>query len=119
MAGMYRELVVWQKAMDLAEAVYRATDGWPAEEQFGLVSQMRRCGVSVASNIAEGSGRNSDKDFVRFLRIAVGSVWELETQIILAGRLGLGDRQSLLDLLPRCQDTSRLAHGLIRSKTRK
>jgi len=80
----YRDLIVWQRASQLAIAVYKLTDSFPAKEQFGLTSQMRRAAVSIASNIAEGRCRSSKKDFNQFLRIAYGSGAELETQIYIA-----------------------------------
>ena len=83
----YKNLQVWQLAMDLAEHVYVLSASFPSDERFGLISQIRRSAVSIASNIAEGSGRGSDKDFSRFLNIALGSAFELETQIMLAHRL--------------------------------
>ncbi len=83
----YKELEVWRKAMDLAELIYSETNKFPEEEKFGLISQMRRCSVSIASNIAEGAGRNSNKEFNQFLGIAQGSTFELETQVLLSKRL--------------------------------
>ena len=88
MSRKYQKLAVWQEAIRLAEAVYRATRWFPVEERFGLSQQMRRAAVSVPSNIAEGAGRGTDKDFVRFLLIARGSLQEMETQLHLARRLG-------------------------------
>ena len=85
----YQQLVVWRKAMQLVTEVYRVTGGFPDTEKFGLVSQMRRAAVSLPSNIAEGAGRGTDKEFSRFLQIARGSLFELETQIEIATRLGL------------------------------
>lgn len=76
--------------MELAEKIYLLTAKFPAEEKFGLVSQMRRSVVSIASNIAEGSGRGTDKGFVRFLTMAIGSAFELETQLLVSLRLGFG-----------------------------
>lgn len=83
----FHDLRVWQEAMNLAEEVYRATAPFPKHELYGLVSQMRRAAVSVPSNIAEGKGRRSDPDFVRFLFQARGSLLELQTQILIARRL--------------------------------
>jgi len=83
----YRDLVVWQKAMALVTAVYRITKNFPKEESFGLTSQMRRSAVSVPSNIAEGYGRHSTNDYIRFLQIAMGSVYELQTQLEIARNL--------------------------------
>jgi len=83
----YKELKVWQKATELAVSVYELTEKFPREEIYGLVSQMRRCSVSIPSNIAEGRFRGTRKDFAQFLRIAYGSGAELETQIEISKRL--------------------------------
>jgi len=84
----YRDLTVWQEAMSLAEIVYSMTADFPPSETYGLVSQMRRSAVSIPSNIAEGFGRAQRKPFIQFLRVAQGSLKELETQIELSARLG-------------------------------
>lgn len=83
----FRDLQIWQLGMELAQNIYLASKALPAEEQFGLTSQMRRTAVSVPSNIAEGQGRGSDCEFSRFLSIALCSLNELETQVLLAGKL--------------------------------
>lgn len=80
----FRTLLIWQKAMTLVTAIYQATKSFPKEELFGLTSQLRRCSVSIPSNIAEGSGRESDKEYLRFLNISVGSLFELQTQLEIA-----------------------------------
>ena len=77
----YRELIIWQKSIQLVANVYKPTRSFPKEELFGLTSQMIRCAISIPSNIAEGFGRNSQGDFKRFLNIALGSTYELQTQI--------------------------------------
>jgi four helix bundle protein len=84
----YNNLQIWQQAMDLVEDIYILTASFPTDEKFGLVSQMNRAAVSIPSNIAEGAGRNSDKDFAHFISIAIGSLYELNTQIVLSERLG-------------------------------
>ena len=84
----YNNLQIWQLAMDLVEEIYKLTASFPIEEKFSLVSQMTRAAVSIPSNIAEGAGRNSDKDFAHFISIAIGSLYELNTQIVLSERLG-------------------------------
>jgi four helix bundle protein len=96
----YKELKVWQKAMDLAEAIYEVTKGFPSEEKYGVTSQLRRCAISIPSNIAEGAGRNTNKDFNRFLDVSVGSLFELETQVLLSFRVGflnLPSKNTLID----------------------
>lgn len=96
----YQKLVVWQRAMQLVTEIYQLTDTFPDSEKFGLRSQLRRAAVSIPSNIAEGSGRSSDKDFVRFLSIATGSLQELETQLLIAEKLRYTDSaENLLELV--------------------
>ncbi|WP_295678136.1 four helix bundle protein [uncultured Fibrobacter sp.] len=89
MTNGYKDLVVWQRAMDVAVEAYRLTGNFPKEEMYGLSSQIRRAAVSIASNIAEGEGRKTNKEFYHFLGIALGSKSELETQIILSERVNL------------------------------
>ena len=84
----HKDLLVWQKSVDLVTRIYLETDQWPKEEIYGLTAQIRRAAVSVPSNIAEGAGRSSQKDFSRFLSIAMGSLAEVETQTVIAQRLG-------------------------------
>jgi four helix bundle protein len=115
----YRDLVAWQKAMDLAEQVYRQTVDYPLEERYGLTSQLRRAATSIPSNIAEGQGRRtSDEEFVRFLKIALGSLCELETQLELSSRLKLLNVSQAASLRPATDEVGRLINGLIKSKQR-
>lgn len=94
----FKDLEVWKRAIDLVEDVYSLTAKFPANEQFGLVSQMRRAAVSIPSNIAEGQGRKNPKEFIQFLYIAKGSLAEIETQLIICERLGLiSDLTALTD----------------------
>ena len=109
----YRDLVVWQKAVDWVEAVYAATRHWPADERFGLTSQVRRAAVSVPSNIAEGCARRGTIEFIRYLSIARGSLAEVETQLIIAGKLGYMDQDSLTSRLHAADEISRMLSGLI------
>src|SRR5437764_15003536 len=117
MAGWYRDLVAWKKGMELAKIVYKATAAFPKEERFGLTSQMRRAGVSIPSNIAEGQARFSKREFQHFLRNAKGSLAELETQIILAADLEFLDRDIARDLLRLCDEIGRILAGLLASLT--
>lgn len=108
----HQQLRAWQQAMDLVELVYRETAMLPDDERFGLVSQMRRAAVSVPSNIAEGAARGSTKDFTRFLMMARGSLSELETQLLIAQRLGyIQDASSLTEAI---HQVSAQLGGLIR-----
>ena len=103
--------------MDLAQAVYLQTAEFPLEERYGLTAQMRRAAVSIPSNIAEGQGRRStDEDFARFLRIALGSLCELETQMELAVRLRLLTEKQAASLRPAADEVGRVVNGLLRSK---
>ncbi len=95
MAQDYRDLVVWQRAIELTICVYKLTQSFPGNELYGLTSQMRRASVSVASNIAEGRGRLNHAEFRQFLGIAQGSTYELQTQLLVAKRLGIGHREAL------------------------
>lgn len=97
----HKELDAWKQAMLLAEEVYRISKGLPSHETYGLTSQMRRSAVSVPSNLSEGAARNGNKEFANFLGIALGSLAELETQVILASRLGYADGSDLLILVSR------------------
>ena len=87
----YKDLKIWIRSVDLATEIYELTSKFPAEEKFGLISQMRRCSISISSNIAEGAGRSSDKDFKRFLDISYGSLYELQTQLIISNNLRFVD----------------------------
>lgn len=100
-AKNYRELIVWQEAMDLVEQVYRLSKDWPADERFGLTNQIRRATVSIAANIAEGEGRGTDPDFCRFLRIAHGSLREVETHALIALRLTYSTDAQIGDVLDK------------------
>lgn len=94
----FKELEIWKKSRKFCTAIYNATADFPTEEKFGLANQLRRASISIPSNIAEGSSRNSQKDFSRFLEIAIGSAYEIETQLLIASDLGFlkhGDLNSL------------------------
>ena len=112
----YRDLIAWQKAVDLTEVVYEASMSMPPDERFGLTSQMRRAAVSVAANIAEGEGRGSKKEFARFLHIAHGSLREVETHIVIAGRLRFISQQTVDQILEQAAEVGRIITGLIRSQ---
>ncbi|MEM9778130.1 MAG: four helix bundle protein [Chloroflexota bacterium] len=111
----YRDLLVWQKAVDLVEEIYRLTTKFPKDEIYGLTSQLRRSAVSVPSNISEGHERRSAKDFKRFLHIALGSLAEAHTQLIIASRLSyieIGDLKKLENEIIQIQ---KMTHALIRN----
>ncbi|MBF0275361.1 MAG: four helix bundle protein [Nitrospinae bacterium] len=107
----HEDLKVWQDSIELAKEIYTVTNQFPESEKFGLISQMRRAVVSIPSNIAEGAARNSKKEFIQFLYIALGSIAELETQIILAYEFGYLNSKSN-EILIRIK---RMVIGLIKS----
>ncbi|MEL7171024.1 MAG: four helix bundle protein [Bacteroidota bacterium] len=111
----YTDLLVWQRAMDLVDSVYAATRSFPKSEQFGLTAQVRRAVVSIPSNIAEGWGRPSRKDFLRFLYIARGSLYEVETQLRIAKRQGFLHDDDLTGMLSQAETLSKMLLGLTRS----
>ncbi len=111
MAG-YKDLIVWQKAMDLVEDIYLITRNFPNEERYALADQMRRAAVSIPSNIAEGQSRNSQKEFKNFLSIAKGSKSELETQLIISKRLRYITQEDLEKHLDRCSEIGRMISSL-------
>ena len=113
----YRDLLVWQKAMDLVVEIYRLSQTFPAHEKFGLASQIQRAAVSIPSNIAEGHARKSSGAFINHLSIAAGSLAELETQIKLAERLGLCARSLSQTLLSSTDEIGRMLTGLKTSLT--
>ena len=111
----FEELHVWQRAMDLVDQVYVLTETWPKAEQFGLTNQVRRAAVSVPSNIAEGQGRKSERDFGRFLVIAYGSLMEVRTQLLIGERRMYSSSEKIAAVLATLDETGRLLIGLKRS----
>lgn len=112
----HKDLNVWKKSMNLVILTYRLTNQFPKEELFGLASQMRRAAVSIPSNIAEGHGRNSDKELIRFLYISLGSASELETQILLSNKLDFLKEDSFNQLNELNNEIIKMLVALIRSK---
>jgi four helix bundle protein len=111
----YRDLVAWQKAMELVVSVYTCTQTFPKVETYGLISQMRRAAVSVPSNIAEGHTRISTGEFRQFLGHALGSLVEIETQILIGERLSYIDAEKSNGLLARTTELGKILNGLLRS----
>ncbi|MEP2771139.1 MAG: four helix bundle protein [Fulvivirga sp.] len=108
----YKELSVWKKAMSLNTSVYQITDSFPSKEQFGLTNQIRRSSVSVASNIAEGAGRNSNGEFRQFLGIAIGSLFELETQLLISQQVGYSKQYETENLIESISEIHKMLIGL-------
>jgi four helix bundle protein len=115
----YRDLKVWQEAMLIAERVYRLTAGFPREEVYGMTSQIRRAAVSIAANVAEGHGREHGGSFMQLLRMAQGSLKELETHLLLAVQVELAKSDEAGPILQQCDELGRMLRSLIRSIQRR
>ncbi|WP_414541641.1 four helix bundle protein [Nostoc sp. CCY0012] len=117
----YQDLKVWQEGMNLAEACYEITMTFPKEELYGMTSQIRRASASIPANIAEGYGREYRSEYIQFLRIAQGSLKELETHLLLSsrGKIALTDTQSASVILKQCELVGRLLRALIRALQKK
>ena len=113
-AGSYQDLVVWQQAMDLTVGVYSMTRSWPKEELYGLTSQVRRAATSVPANVAEGYGREHRGSYLQLLRIAQGSLKELETHLLIADRVGVAANGSIAPLLTSSESVGKLLRLLLR-----
>lgn len=107
----FRELKIWQHGITIAIKTYRVTETFPKEDKFSIVQQMNRAGISIASNIAEGCSRKSEKDYYRFIEIALGSAFELETQVVIAEQLKKGDPQLLQELKSALVEEQKMLTG--------
>ena len=115
MGQHFKDLVVWQKAMEMVTEVYKLTDSFPKREVYSLTDQIRRAAVSVPSNIAEGQAHHNNREFVHFLRHSSGSLAELETQLRIAETVGYADASSTAQILLRVHEVGRMLNGLIGS----
>ncbi|HQT23487.1 MAG: four helix bundle protein [Sphingobacteriales bacterium 17-39-43] len=110
-----KDLKIWNKSIDLAIRVYDVSAKFPVDERYGLISQIRRCAVSIPSNISEGAGRNSNKEFLQFLGIANGSSYELQTQLVITERLGFIDTKICSELLESIDELQKMNFNLQKS----
>ena len=115
MAQAFQDLTVWQRAMEMTVCIYSLTRAFPKDEMYGLTSQLRRASVSVASNIAEGRGRMTDGEFRQFLGMAQGSIYEVQTQLLVAKQLKIGDEEMLRKAEALCIETSKMLGAFIQS----
>lgn len=112
----YQDLKVWKKGIEIAKAIYKLTNSLPKDEIFGLTNQIKRCSVSISSNIAEGYGRGTTQDYIRFLRIARGSLYELETQLQLIKELELTREIDLInEIISMLTEESKMLNAMIKS----
>ncbi|HYH16811.1 MAG TPA: four helix bundle protein [Flavisolibacter sp.] len=107
----FKELRIWQKGIEIAVKTFRLTDSFPKEDKFGICQQMTKAGVSIPSNITEGSSRNSEKDYARFIKVSLSSNFELETQLIIAEQLQKGNQKLLQELKMELLDHQRMLTG--------
>jgi four helix bundle protein len=110
----YKDLVVWQKGIELVNELYSVTKGFPKEEMFGLTNQIRRATISVPSNIAEGWGRNSTKNYIQFIRISVGSLYEIETQLVIANNQNYITNQIKSALSEKIDELGKMLNTLLK-----
>jgi len=110
----FKELKIWNLAMEIAEEIYKISSNFPAEEKYGIVSQIRRSAVSVPSNIAEGTGRGSDKEFRHFLEVALASAYELETQLILTEKLKFSKEELNTSIHNKLNELEKMIAGFIK-----
>ena len=109
----HKDLEVWKKSIELVTEIYQVTKNFPKEELYGLTSQMRRAAISIPSNIAEGSARQGNKELVQFLYIALGSVVELDTQLIIARNLSYINEEKFIQLIVKLEEIAKMLNGLI------
>ena len=114
----HKDLDVWKKSIDLVAEIYEITKSFPKDEIYGITNQIRRAAVSIPSNVAEGAGRNHDKEFIQFLYISLGSCSELETQIVISSKIKYIDGKTMDEMLSKISDIRRMILGLIRAVTR-
>lgn len=113
--NQFKNLLVWKKGMDLVVEIYAHTEKFPDKKKFGLTNQINRCAVSIVSNIAEGAGRNSEKEFNNFLGISLGSTCELETQLLIAGRLKYIEEDTVSKIIKSIDEIQKMLVGLQKS----
>jgi four helix bundle protein len=119
MAHNYKQLNIWKAGLELADEVYNYVDGLPKDERFNLISQSIRSACSIPANIAEGSAKTSDKDFKRYLEIALGSAYELETHLLIAQKRTYGNKELLENLLRKVDEEQKMIVGMIKSVRQK
>ena len=114
----FKELLIWQKGMDIAVNCFKLVDSFPKEQRFGISLQITKCGVSIPSNIAEGSSRSSEKNYAHFIEISLGSSYELETQLLIAQRVGIGEQLLLKQILTDVCGEQKMTIGFLNKLSR-
>jgi four helix bundle protein len=114
----FKELLIWKKGMDNAVNCFKLVAGFPNDQRFGISIQITKCGVSIPSNIAEGSSRSSEKNYAHFIEIALGSSYELETQLLIAEKINIGDQELLYKILQDVADEQKMTIGFMNKLNR-
>lgn len=109
----YKELIIWQKGIEIVKKIYTLTKQFPPEEKFGIVSQITRAAVSIPANIAEGSSRNSDKDYARFLQLSLGSAFEVQTYLTIAKEMNWAKLENISELESLLEEEIKMVHRFI------
>ena len=110
----YKELLIWQKGIEIVKKIYQLTKQFPSEEKYGLISQITRAAVSISANIAEGSSRNSDKDYARFLQVALGSAFEVQTYLVIAKEMNLAKVKDIEEVEILIEEEIKMIHSFIK-----
>ena len=113
----YKELLIWQKGIEIVKKIYQLIKQFPSEEKYGLTSQVNRAAISIPANIAEGSGRNSDKDYARFLQVALGSAFEVQTYLVIAKEMKLADIKDIEETEILLEEEIKMIHRFIKKLT--
>jgi len=114
----FKELLIWKKGMDIAVNCFKLVAGFPNEQRFGISLQITKCGVSIPSNIAEGSSRSSEKGYAHFIEISLGSSYELETQLLIAQRVGIGEQELIKQILTDVSEEQKMTIGFLNKLSR-
>lgn len=115
----FKELIIWQKGIEIVKKVYKTSGKFPSQEKYGIISQMTRAAVSISANIAEGSSRNSDKDYARFLQLALGSAFELQTYLVIVREMEWASSEELLQIESMLEEEIKMTHSFIKKLTTK
>lgn len=113
----YKELIIWQKGIGIVKQIYLLAKQFPTEEKYGLISQITRAAVSISANIAEGSSRNSDKDYARFLQIALGSAFEVQTYLVIAKEMALAKVRDIEEVEMLLEEEIKMIHSFLKKLT--
>ena len=113
----YKELIIWKKGIEIVKSIYQVVKQFPPEEKYGVVSQITRAAISIPANIAEGSSRNSDKDYARFLQLALGSAFEVQTYLVVAKEMNMANTSDIEQIEVQLEEEIKMIHKFIKTLT--